>query len=235
MKIVSNNKLIRRNKRIGNYTTIGSLVILGLGLYISFTAQTSDGFLWSLVCLLLGFLGSQVGIFFGNRWGRSPRPDEFMNNALKGLDDKYILYHYTTNVAHLLTGPAGIWVLAPYQQQGRITYDPKKSRWMQKGGNWYMKIFGQESLGRPDQEVNASLADVNSFLAKNVKIDGLPEPQAALVFVHPKAVVDAPNAHFATLHIEKLKDFMRRQAKEKPAPMDLIRLFQQVLPSDSVD
>ena len=56
MKIVSNNKLIRRNKKIGNYTTIGSLVILGLGLYISFTAQTSDGFTWSLVCLLLGFL-----------------------------------------------------------------------------------------------------------------------------------------------------------------------------------
>ena len=235
MKIVSNNKMIRRNKRIGNYTTIGSLVILGLGLYISFTAQTSDGFLWSLACLLVGFLASQVGIFFGNRWGRSPRPDEHLNNALKGLDDKYILYHYTTSVSHLLVGPAGIWVLAPYQQQGRITYDPNKMRWGQKGGNWYMKVFGQESLGRPDQEVNASLADINSYLKKNVEIEGLPDPEAALVFVHPKAVVDAPNAHIATLHVEKLKDFIRRQAKEKPAPMDLIRLFQQVLPAESID
>ena len=235
MKIVSNNKLIRRNKRIGNYTTIGSLVILGLGLYISFTAQTSDGFLVSLVCLLLGFLASQVGIFFGNRWGRSPRPDEHLNNALKGLDDKYILYHYTTNVSHLLVGPAGIWILAPYQQQGKITYNPEKLRWNQKGGNWYMKLFGQESLGRPDQEVNSSLADVNSYLQKNVEIEGLPEPEAVLVFVHPKAEVDAPNAHFPTLQVDKLKDFIRRQAKEKPARMDLIRLFQQVLPSESID
>ncbi len=235
MKIVSNNKMIRRNKRIGNYTTIGSLVILGLGLYISFTAQTSNGFLWSLVCLLLGFLASQVGIFFGNRWGRSPRPDEHLTNALKGLDDKYILYHYTTNVSHLLVGPAGIWVLAPYQQQGKITYDTNKSRWSQKGGNFYMKLFGQEGLGRPDQEVNSSLADVNTYLKKNVEIEGLPEPKAALVFVNPKAVVDAQNAHFPTMQLDKLKDFIRRQAKEKPAPMDLIRLFQQVLPSDSID
>lgn len=235
MKIVSNNKLIRRNKRIGNITTIGSLVILGLGLYISFTAKTSDGFLWSLACLLIGFLASQVGIFFGNRWGRSPRPDELLTNALKGLDDKYVLYHYTTRVSHLLVGPAGIWVLAPYQQQGKITYDADKKRWRQKGGNWYMKLFGQESLGRPDQEVNSSLGEVVSLLKKNVDIEGLPEPEAAMVFIHPKAVVDAQNAHFATLHVEKLKDFIRRQAREKPASMDLIRLFQQVLPTESIE
>ena len=141
MKIVSNNKLVRRNKRIGNFTTIGSLVVLGLGLYVSFTAQSSEGFTWSMVCLILGFLMSQVGIYFGNRWGRSPRPDELISNALKGLDDKYILYHYITAVSHLLVGPAGVWILLPYQQQGVITYDENKKRLNQKGGNWYLKLF----------------------------------------------------------------------------------------------
>ena len=130
MKIVSNNKLIRRNKKVGNYTTIGSLVILGLGLYLSFAnPQDPNLFTYSLVCLLVGFLLSQVGIFFGNRWGRSPRPDELLNSSLKGLDDKYTLYHYITRVSHLLIGPAGIWVLFPYQQQGMITYNPQKMRW----------------------------------------------------------------------------------------------------------
>jgi hypothetical protein len=236
MKIVSNNKLIGRNKKIGNYTTIGSLVILGLGLYISFSAQTSEGFTWSLVCLLGGFLLSQVGIFFGNRWGRSPRPDELLSSNLKGLDDKYVLYHYMTKVNHLLVGPAGIWVLIPFQQQGTITYDTTKQRWHQKGGNWYMKLFGQEGLGRPDQEVTSSLADINAFIKKeDLEFPGLPDPDAAVVFVHPKATVDANEARIPTMQVDKLKDFMRRKAKENPLPLDSLRLLQQSLPQESID
>jgi hypothetical protein len=235
MKIVANNKLINRNKKIGNYTTIGSLVVLGAGLYISFTAQTADGFTWSLVCLVMGFLLSQVGIFFGNRWGRSPRPDELLSKELKGLDDKYILYHYTTPVPHLLVGPAGIWVLSTYNQTGHIIYDEAKKRWQQKGGNWYMKIFAQENLGRPDQEAGSTLVDLNKRIAKDVAIQGLPEPQVALIFINPKVEVDAQNAHIPTLPIDKLKDFMRRQVKETPIALDTIRLFQQSLPQDSIE
>ena len=235
MKIVSNNKMIRRNKRIGNFTTIGSLVVLGMGLYISFTAQSSEGFTWSMVCLIVGFLMSQIGIFFGNRWGRSPRPDELITNALKGLDDKYILYHYITAVSHLLVGPAGVWVLLPFQQQGAITYDSIKKRLHQKGGNWYMKIFAQESIGRPEQEVTSSISELNKFIKKESEISGLPEPEAVLVFVNPKSSVNANNAIIPTLHVEKLKDFIRGQAKRTPAPLDSIRLFQQILPSESTD
>jgi hypothetical protein len=236
MKIVSNNKLISRNKKIGNYTTIGSLVILGLGLYISFSAQTSEGFTWSLVCLLAGFLLSQVGIFFGNRWGRSPRPDELLSSNLKGLDDKYVLYHYVTKVNHLLVGPAGIWVLITYQQQGKISFDEKKQRFNQRGGNWYMKLFGQEGLGRPDQEVATSLADMKSFIKKEeLEFPGLPEPTAAVIFVNPKVDVDAQDAPIPTMQVDKVKDFMRRKAKESPLPLDSLRLLQQSLPQDSID
>ena len=235
MKIVSQNKLIKRNKKIGNYTTIGSLVILGLGLYISFTAQTSEAFTWSMVCLIVGFLLSQIGIFFGNRWGRSPRPDELISKELKGLDDKYTLYHYVTPVPHLLVGPAGIYVISTYIQGGKITYDAKKRRWQQKGGNLYMKWFAQEGLGRPDQEMNSSINDVRAMIQKTAEIPGLPEPDGLLVFTNPKAQVDAPEAHLATLQLDKLKDYVRGQAKRSPAPMDAIRLLQQQLPTESVE
>jgi len=235
MKIVSNYKLVRRNKKIGNYTTIASLVTLGLGLYISFSDQTSEGFTWSLVCLIIGFLLSQVGIFFGNRWGRSPRPDELLTKELKGLDDKYTLYHYITPVSHLLVGPAGIWLLAPYTQTGKITFQKDKNRWAQKGGNLYMKLFAQEGLGRPDQEVATSLVDLKKFIAKVDPIQGLPQPQAALVFVNPKVEVDAQNATIPTLALEKLKDFLRRQAKETPVAIDSIRIFQQLLPTETIE
>jgi hypothetical protein len=235
MRIVSNNKLINRNKKLGNYTTIGSLVVLGLGLYISFTATTTDSFTWSLLCLIMGFLLSQIGIFFGNRWGRSPRPDEVLSSALKGLDDKYVLYHYMVSVPHLLVGPAGVWVIMPFNQQGTITFDDAKQRWKQKGGNWYMKFFFQEALGRPEQEAQTLTTDLKKFLKKEADVPGMPVPQAAIVFINPKSSVDAPNAYLPTMAIDKLKDFMRRMGREQPAALDTIRLLQQTLPEQNLD
>ena len=50
MKVVTNTKLIKRNAKIGQYTSVGALVILGIGLYISF--KMPDKFVYSLGCLV---------------------------------------------------------------------------------------------------------------------------------------------------------------------------------------
>jgi hypothetical protein len=73
MKIIKNEKMIKRNSKIGQYTSLGALVVLGVGMYISFTMP--ELFVWAVGALLLGFTLTQVGMYFGNRWGRSPRPD----------------------------------------------------------------------------------------------------------------------------------------------------------------
>jgi len=121
MKIIINEKMIRRNARIGQIATLGGLAILAGGMIISFRKQ--ELFLIAWASLILGFILSQIGIYFGNRWGRSPRPDEKLNQALKGLDDRYTIYHYTTPLSHLLIGPAGICVLLTRHQRGRVTYE----------------------------------------------------------------------------------------------------------------
>jgi hypothetical protein len=232
MKIVSNNKMIKRNTKIGQYATIGSLVILLAGLGMSFQPTLIN---YSFIALLLGFVISQVGIFYGNRFGRSPRPDERLTNALKGLDDKYTLYHFMTPVSHLLIGPAGVWVLQPYQQRGTISYDEQKNRWVQKGGNLYLKIFAQESLGRPDLDVKTSKLDIENYIKQQAENFEMPLVQSALVFTNPKAEIDAGNAPSATVTIEKLKDLIRRKAKEEPAPLEQVRLLQKIFPVDSID
>lgn len=112
MIIVRNEKLIKRNTQIGKYSGIIAIAILGGGMYLSF--QYQDQIIYSMVALILGFILSQVGIFYTNRFGRSPRPDQELDNALKGLDDQYVLYHYQSPVDHLLIGPAGIWILFPH-------------------------------------------------------------------------------------------------------------------------
>ncbi len=230
MEISTNDRLIKRNARIGQITSITGLVVLAGGMFISFTRP--EMFSISLVALLVGFGLSQIGIYFGNRWGRRPRPDEVLNAALKGLDGRYSLYHYTTPTSHLLVGPAGVWVLMPRHQAGTITYDEGKKRWKQKGGNLYLKIFAQENLGRPDLEVGSEILAVASALEEQLGEEKIPDVQAALVMTNEKCDVDADNAPAPTLEVKKLKDFIRKTAKSKPISLDLVKEIQS---SFSVD
>jgi len=229
MKIISNQKLVKRNQKIGQITTFASLGILALGLYLSFTQVYIS---WSFLALMVGFILSQIGIFYGSRWGRSPRPDESITAALKGLDDKYSLYHYSSPVSHLLIGPAGIWILSPYYQKGTITYNEHKKRWVQKGGNLYMKIFAQEGMGRPDLEIQRLKEDMEKYIKKTLPDTTFPEIQTALVFTNETTQVEADNAPAPTLHIKKLKDFIRRQAKENLLNQELITILEEKLPKE---
>lgn len=230
MKIVTDEKLINKNKKIGQITTIFSLAILAVGLYLSFNTKDNTMLTYSFIALVIGFITSQFGIYYSSRWGKTPRPDEVLNQALKGLDDKYVLYHYRTPVSHLLIGPAGIWILLPYHQGGVITFNSDAQRWKQKGGNLYMKMFAQEALGRPDLDYKNQHDQLQRFLENEWKGEALPPVNAALVFFNEKAVVSAQDAPIPTLPIVKLKDFIRRTAKEIKVSFDLMQKLQNALP-----
>lgn len=230
MKKIINEKLIQRNKRIGQIFTIVSLAVLGVGLYLSF--QDPSLITWSFAALLLGFIMSQFGIYFGAKWGRSPRPDESLSQALKGLDNKYTLYHYTSPVPHLLVGPAGILVLEPYHQAGTITYDAEKNRWKQKGGNLYLKIFAQEGIGRPDLEINNHQKVLNKYFEANFPDQEMPEIENILVFTNDKAEVQTESPPEVTLPAKKLKDYIRKKGKQTPIHVSKISLLNDKLSAE---
>ena len=227
MKIITNHSLINRNKKIGQISTILSILILGAGLYISFQNEFVN---LTFLALIVGFLLSQIGIYYITRWGRSPRPDERINIALKGLDDKYSIYHYQTPASHLLVGPSGLISITPAHQGGTISYDEKSGRWKQKGGNLYMKIFAQESLGRPDEEIKSTQKNLIKYLTKRFENLDIPEPQSILFLMNEKAVVQANNAPIPTLQQEKLKDCIRRKAKENPVQPVVYEKIREGLP-----
>ncbi len=213
MKIISNEKLIKRNATIGQVTSLSSLLILGAGMYISF--QKPELFTISVGALLVGFILSQVGIYFGNRWGRSPRPDQLLDQGLKGISGEYTIYHYASPVPNLLVGPAGVWLLLPFHQQGTISHDGKK--WKSKSGGFtqgYMRIFGQENMSRPDLDAAAFADKLTKALAKEMPEEQIPPIQAALVFTSKNADVQADEAPLPTMHLKKLKAFIRKTAKE---------------------
>ena len=218
MKIIRNEKLIDRNSKIGRYTSLAALLALFGGMYLSFTRP--DLLTWSLIALLTGFVLTQISMYFGNRFGRRPRPDEALDAALKGIPGDYTLYHYSTPVSHLLVGPAGVWILLPFGLKGKVTYH--KNRWRSSGGGFlqgYMRIFGQETIGRPDVEANAEAAALEKYFKKNMGEGGTPPgTYAALVFHDPGVEIDAAGAPAPAVPGKKLKEFIRQMAKEKPLP-----------------
>jgi hypothetical protein len=165
MKTVTNTKLINRNAKVGQYTSLGALVVLGVGLYISFAMK--EKYIYSFIALILGFFMSQIGIQFTNRWGRKPRADEIIDKSLKGMGREFTIYHYVTPVHHLIAGPAGIWTIIPFFLSGTVAYDNNK--WRAKGGGFlqsYMRLFGQENLGRPDLEAEAEIDSAKRYLKR---------------------------------------------------------------------
>jgi hypothetical protein len=214
MKIIKNEKLIKRNSKIGQWTSLGALVVLGLGMYISFTR--TDLFVYSIAALLIGFTLTQIGMHMGNRYGRSPRPDEKLDAGLKGLQNEFSIYHYTTPVSHLLVGPAGVWILLPYHQRGRVTF--RKNRWRMSGGGFlqtYMRIFGQESIGRPDIEMDSEVNSLRKFLAKNMDESEIPEINTMMVFTSDDVEIDAEEAPIPAMKLKQVKEYFRQKAKEK--------------------
>jgi hypothetical protein len=228
MKIIKNEKLIKRNAQIGSWTSLAALAVLGGGMYISFSRP--EWFMYSLVALLVGFTLTQVGMYMGNKFGRSPRPDEKLDAGLKGLQNEFVMYHYTTPASHLLLGPAGLWVVMPYHQRGQVEF--KKNRWHLRGGGFlqgYMRLFGQEGLGRPDIEIDNEIKSLRKHLSKHLDESEIPEINGLMVFTSDDVEINAEGSPVTALKLKQLKDFVRQRAKEKKLSSETLNKLKPAL------
>ena len=231
MKIIRNDKIIKRNSRIAGIGILGGLISVIASIIISMNYLNLIG--WSYAILFLGFVFLQFGLYFMNRYGRKPRPDEALDAGLKGLDDKYTIYHYNSPVPHLLLGPAGIWILLPYFQNGRITY--QKNRWRLRGGglfSGYMRIFGQEGIGRPDLDSAAEEESLNKFFKKYLPEIEPPKINKLMVMTGNQIEIDAEDTPFPIVHAKKIKELIRKNAKKTGLSPDLIQTIKNALPEE---
>ncbi len=232
MRVITNEKFIARNARIGRWASMAALIILGAGVYLTFAHP--ELVVWTFVALIVGFMLSQVGIYFSSRWAKPPRIDQQITKALKGLSREYTLYHYSTPASHLLVGPAGIFVFIPRYQRGKITYS--KGKWRQHGGPflWYLRLFAQEGIGRPDLEIEAETKAVRKALEAIFEdTDELPPITPILVFTNPQAEVDAENAPVPTLKIEDLKKFLKPFLKSRKLTAEQLKRIRNAFEASS--
>ena len=207
MKKVINEKLIKRNKMIGNITSVGGIAILAAGLILNFN-PTPLRTMISFGALIIGFIVAQISTHYVNRFARSPRFDEVIADNLNKLNNDYTFYAYSGPVPMILVGPSGMWVPVPVSASGEISYDNK---WRQKGGSFLLKFFGQENIGKPDMEAEANERRVNELLAQKLDEQEIPPVRSILVSLHPKAIIEnVENAPVAIVHANALRRHIRK-------------------------
>lgn len=212
MKQITNDKLITRNKKIGNITSILGIAILIGGLILNINPDPTRTIL-SLGALIVGFVIAQISTFFVTRFGRSPRFDEIIASNLSKLNNEYTFFVYTSPVPMLLTSPHGIWIPVPVSVGGEIYYDGK---WRQKGGNVMLKIFGQENLSKPEKDVAAREAQIRKFLEDNLGMDSIPPINNVLVSLHPKAIIgNVEDAPTPIVDVEALRRTIRKVDRKR--------------------
>ena len=216
MKLVINEKLIKKNKTIGQVTTFASLAVLAIGLVFAFGKDMTK-ILYSYIALIIGFVLSQVGMYFSTLFGRSPRFDELFKGAFEKLRHEYTFYVYSSPVPFLLLGPCSIWVPIPLTASGKISYE--NGKWKQQGGNFMMKLFGQEGIGRPVQEVSANTAAIRKFLTeKGIPEEEQPEIKHVLVVLMKNTIVgEISEAPIPVVNLEDLKRSVRRVDRDECA------------------
>jgi hypothetical protein len=230
MRISIDEKLIKRNKLITQITLYAAIGLIVIGLYLSFSNPDQSKVFLSYLVLLPAYALMQINVFMANKWGHIPRVDQIISNSLKGLDNRYSLFHYTTPVSHLLVGPAGIWIIKPYHQRGIITYDEKKKKYIQKeGGNFLSRLFAMDNLGDIESETKRQVEKLQKYFIK-IGIKDNPEPVIANVFYRPEAKIKAQNAPETTISIEKLKDLVRQTVKKSPLKDEIAQKILSKLP-----
>lgn len=210
MQVYRNEKYIISRAKLGRYASFAGMGVLLVGLIITWTGGP-DSLGLSFLALIGGFVLSQVGLYYANRFARPERPDLTLAKALKGFDDRYTLFQYTSPAANVLVTPSTCLVFAVKMQGGSIRYQNGKWKHSQ-GVRGFFLWLANDSLGNPVREAETEANTLQRYLAK--KLPGVEIPvQPVIVFGNPGAEVDASGSPLPAVHYKKLKDWLRGPGK----------------------
>ncbi len=239
MKVYRNVSYIRSREQLGRRITLAGLLVLLVGLVVSFTPNwlppdepAGNALLrfvqqyWAYLsfgALAIGFLASSAGSYFINRFAprRWPgtnqiaRPDEIIERSLKGFDDKYTLFLWSLpHAAYLLVGPPGIFVFVVRgdKAQVRVQGDTWKERFSL---GRILTAFTREGVGNPSRELEEIRQSLQEMLRKaaeagRLSVDPAEVPvHGAVVFIHPQAQLTLENPTVPVLRPGDVKKFVR--------------------------
>jgi hypothetical protein len=229
MRIIRNERRIEVLSSVGQYASLGGLLVLLAGLIISFVRP-----MWLLpvaISMAVGFTLSVVGGFFADRFVGPLAHHTALAEVLKGLDYRHTLLQYVLPADHVLLEPGGCTVFVVKSQGGEVTYEGgQKGRWRHKQrGKIFRRLVGQAGVGRPDREARDEVERLEDYLAERLEeADEIPV-RAAIVFVNEEVQLEADESPVPAFYRKKVKDWLRGPGDLRPLPEELQQQLTEAL------
>jgi hypothetical protein len=231
MRIETNKKLVKRNTQIAQYLFFFSLGILALAFFVTNQqllgiSPTSDeaamlSVLIPSLVLPFGLISTLFSVRMTNLWIRRPRPELAIEEGLKGLSNKSVLYNYYHFPArHALICPQGIFAIVTRFQDGRFSVVGDNWRTHRSAFSRLTSIFRMDGIGNPTEDAMRAAAHLKKLLNP---IAPEAEVQPLVVFVDGRAQLEVkepvvPVVHANDKYKPNLKDFMRSVKPETVEP-----------------
>jgi hypothetical protein len=226
MRIVANDKLIKRNRKNATRLFFFSLVILIFGFFIANAPffgvgepedMTTQLYLVGMpLILIIGFTSTMVSVRLTNLWIRQPRPEAAITEALKGAVNKNsALYHYLHIPArHVLISPQGVFVLVTRFQDGRVMVNGKKWRVVKGPIGALFTLFRLDGIGNPNTEAENSASYIRHIIQE---YDDTIPVTPLIVFTDPRVKLTIEDPDVPVLHTDnKIKPNLRDYIKDLP-------------------
>ena len=224
MQTVTNTRLVESRGKWGKRLTWIGLIFLFGAVFMPFRPELVD---WSWPVMIFGFVVTNLGMFYFNRYVRPPLPQDILDKELKGLDNRYRLFNYLGPVEHVLITPTGILAITIRRMSGDIRCTGEK--WSMKTGLLTkLRFFSEDQLGNPSYDLRRDVSKVQNLLEA-----GLPDTQGEkpvpiggfVFFSNPGANLSIEDASVRVLNTKNVKDYLRKLAtgeRLSPARADAV-------------
>lgn len=217
MVILRDDARIQKLKRRSQQLSLVGFLFLAAGLVILFL-PLENPFIFQTLALITGWIVSQIGIYLSHRYARSPRPDEVLDDALKGVARDGRMYHFLLPAPHVLLTRSGPIVFVLKFQTGEISVTEDK--WKQKGIG-FRRFFGQEGLGNPAKEAETMIESLANYIRKYAPDVEELDIGAMIVFTSKNIKsLDVKNSAIPAMHYSKVKGYLRHKGQGDPLPKE---------------
>jgi hypothetical protein len=223
MRVIIDHDKIQRRATASHVASLGGLMIILGNVALSLWKPQPRGL--TAFLLFIGFAVSTIGIYFANRWVKKPRPEEVLDRALKGLDDRCRLYHYLDKGPdHLLLTPSG---LVPIETRGgEGVFEYSQGKWRQRiSMGKALRFFVEEPLGNPITDAQRMAARLAGSLEKLGAV-GVPI-QPIVVFTHPAASLARKGTPIPVCQPKQLRGELPKNLPQLPS--EIYKQLREVL------
>ena len=232
MVILRDDARIQKLKRRSQQLSLVGFLFLAAGLVILFL-PLENPFIFQTLALITGWIVSQIGIYLSHRYARSPRPDEVLDDAVKGVARDGRMYHFLLPAPHVLLTRSGPIVFVLKFQTGDISVTEDK--WKQKGIG-FRRFFGQEGLGNPAKEAETMIESLANYIRKYAPDVKELDIGAMIVFTSKNIKsLDVKDSTIPAMHYSKVKGFLRQKGQGDPLPKNDYAVLQAAFDEAAVD